>query len=274
VETAVSAAAGAPREQRLVFGEDARLYDRARPGYPAALVGDVLEFAGADPPLAAIEVGAGTGKATVAFAAAGVAVLAIEPDEAMGAVASENCERFASVEVVRASFEDWRVEPGTFDLLFSAQAWHWIRPEVRCDLAAAHLRPGGTVALFWHRADWADDDPLRLALDECYRRHAPELYAKGPGFPGLTPATSQVVALEELAASPHFRDVTVHHHPWQATFSAAAFVDLLATQSDHRMLPPTVRGRLFEEVRGVVTAHGAPMAVPYDILLLLGRRAG
>jgi hypothetical protein len=35
----------APREQRLVFGEVAETYDRVRPGYPQALVDDVLAFA-------------------------------------------------------------------------------------------------------------------------------------------------------------------------------------------------------------------------------------
>lgn len=263
---------GAPREQRLVFGEDARLYDRARPGYPRALVDDVMAFAVAEGPVSAIEVGAGTGKATVAFAGAGVAVVAIEPDEAMAAVASENCRGLDAVRVVRTSFEDWPVEPGAFDLLFSAQAWHWIRPGVRCDLAAGHLRPRGTIALFWHRPDWPADDPLRLALDECYRLHAADLHAKGPGFPGLTPVAAQTGAHDELAASGHFRDVTVHHHRWQAELRADAFVDLLATQSDHRMLPEERRERLFDEVRDVLAGHGEPIGIPYDILLLLGHR--
>ena len=57
------------REQRLVFGEVADLYDRSRPGYPASLVDEVVSYAGLTAGDAVLEVGCGTGKATVPFAA-------------------------------------------------------------------------------------------------------------------------------------------------------------------------------------------------------------
>lgn len=65
----------------------AELYDRSRPSYPPALVDDVLEFAGAVPGSAdrALEVGAGTGKATTLFAERGVSVVALEPGGALAA---------------------------------------------------------------------------------------------------------------------------------------------------------------------------------------------
>ncbi len=68
------------REQRLVFGEDAELYDKARAGYPESLVDDVLAFVGGKAPqVRALEVGAGTGKATMSFARRGVDIVALEP---------------------------------------------------------------------------------------------------------------------------------------------------------------------------------------------------
>ena len=265
---------GELREQRLVFGEDAELYERARPGYPQSLVDDVLAYAGVEAAgCRALEVGAGTGKATVAFAARGVAIVAVEPDAAMGTVLARNCRGFPAVRIVEASFEDAPVEAGAFDLVYSAQAWHWVGPEVRCVLAAAQLRAGGAIALFWHRTDWGAGDPLRAALDECYRLHAPTLYEKGPGFPGLTPAALQSRAHEELAACRDFVDVTVHHHRWRADFTPETFLELLATQSDHRLLDDRGRATLFDAVRDVLVEHGGSVTVPYDILLVLGRRS-
>ena len=55
------------RVQALVFGEVAAEYDRVRPGYPPELIDTVLSHAPADP--TALDVGAGTGKATAMFAA-------------------------------------------------------------------------------------------------------------------------------------------------------------------------------------------------------------
>src|SRR6266516_5867243 len=120
-----------PREQRLVFGEVAETYDRARPGYPPALVDDVISFARLDAHDSVLEVGCGTGKATVQFAARGLEMLCLEPSESMAAVARRNCEPFPRVSIETASFEDWRVENGAFRLLISAQAWHLVSPGTR-----------------------------------------------------------------------------------------------------------------------------------------------
>jgi tRNA G46 methylase TrmB len=68
------------RERRLVFGEVAELYD----SYPPALVDDLVAMAGLDGGQAVLEVGAGTGKATVLFAQRGIPVLAIEPQRPDG----------------------------------------------------------------------------------------------------------------------------------------------------------------------------------------------
>jgi hypothetical protein len=43
-------------ERALVFGEDAVSYERARPGYPSELIGDVLDLV---EPVRVVEVGAG-----------------------------------------------------------------------------------------------------------------------------------------------------------------------------------------------------------------------
>jgi trans-aconitate methyltransferase len=118
-------------ERRLSFGAVAELYDQARPTYPAALVDDVLEYAGASEGDAAVEVGAGTGKATSLFAARGLQIVALEPSHGMAELARRNCAAFANVVVEEQEFERWRPGEARFRLLFSAQAWHWVSPEVR-----------------------------------------------------------------------------------------------------------------------------------------------
>lgn len=156
----------AERIQARVFGEVADEYDRIRPGYPAALVDDVLAFAriGVAP---APEVGAGTGKATVAFAQRGVTITAVEPDEAMAAVLARRV-------LVRRTWQSRsprsRTTPPSqpFGLLFSAQAWHWTDPAVRWHRAAAALAPGGALALFWNNDRPADPEAIDAVLAQCH----------------------------------------------------------------------------------------------------------
>ena len=152
-----------------MFGDVAELYERVRPTYPDALIDDVIELAGIDPSARALEVGAGTGKATRQFAARGVAVRAVEPSAAMAAVAREVCADYQGVTVEEAEFEDFDPAGETFPLLFSAQAWHWISPGVRYVKARRVLEPRGVLAAFWNRPRW-ETSPLRTELLEAYGR--------------------------------------------------------------------------------------------------------
>src|SRR4051812_39607466 len=147
------------RERRMVFGEAVELYEAARHDHPDAPVSDVAAAAGPGP---ALEVGAGTGKATVAFAAHGLDLTCLEPDPRMAAALRRTVAAYPGVRVVDSTFESWRPDRA-FGLLYSAQAWHWVDEEVRTDLAAAALAPGGTLALFWNASLVADPE-LHAAL--------------------------------------------------------------------------------------------------------------
>lgn len=261
------------REQRLVFGEVAELYDSARAGYPDALVDDVISFAGsAGPGLRAVEVGAGTGKATVSFAARGLEIVAIEPSPGMAAVARRNCTLFPRVRVEEMSFEDWPVPAGEFGLVYSAQAWHWVTPGIRDAKAAAALAPGGALAMFWHRARWR---PGRLHddLDSLYQRLAPGLLAQQPTFPGLAPNPGDGLVADEIRKTGLFRDETMCDYPWLATFTGDSYTQLLMTQSGHRMLPGERRDELLAGVRDIIAAHGGEIVVPHSTILAMARLA-
>ena len=58
------------REQRTVFGEVAEQYERTRPGYPDELFDTVMRFGELEAGDRALEIGAGTGKATRGFVGA------------------------------------------------------------------------------------------------------------------------------------------------------------------------------------------------------------
>ena len=251
------------RKQRVVFGEDADLYDRARPGYPDQLVADVLDFVGIDAPRV-IEIGAGTGKATIEFAA-------IEPSAEMAAVAGRNCAAFPQVSLQLSDFEDWQNDTGRFDLLISAQAWHWIAPDVRYLKACGLLQPFGCLALFWNRAVWANRE-MRTTLDDVYRTFAPELQAQEPGFPGLSPSRTDVELAREIEESGLFGPVEHRTYQWSDLYSSEQFTELLQTQSNHRLFPADRRATLLAEIARVIDDTGDPLKMDYATHLYLARR--
>ncbi len=131
---------------RSIFDEAAELYDRARPGYPAALFDDLAGLACCGPGCRVLEIGCGTGQASVPLAARGCALVCVELGPSMAAVARRNLARFPAARVVTAAFEDWPLPPEPFDLVLSATAFHWLDPAVRVVKSADALRPGGALA--------------------------------------------------------------------------------------------------------------------------------
>jgi SAM-dependent methyltransferase len=254
----------ADRVRARIFGEVAAEYDRIRADYPAALVDDVLAYArpGAAP---ALEVGAGTGKATLAFARRGVTVDAVEPDQAMADVLIRRAGAHPSVTVTVCAFEDF-VPPRPYGLLFSAQAWHWTDPAVRWLRAAAALRPGGALALFWH-----NDRPTDDAVMDAFRAAHAGYRDQFP--PAAGPNTATGLATEwprtELEERPEFGELSQHVYEWERTLSTADFLAYLSTQSAYRLLEDGARAELFQAIADQV---GEQVRLSGQTALYLARR--
>ena len=257
------------RERRLIFGEDAELYDRSRPAYPDPLVADLIALAGLTDGRGALEVGAGTGKATAMFAARGVPVLAIEPSAEMAAVARRNCAGYPGVEIVEADFERWRPDGREFALVYAAQSWHWIAPEVRFQRARAALPAGGLLAAFWTRPRW-DRSELRDELTAVYRDYGPELERDGPMHPATNlPFDEYQDWSAAIQAAGGFDKSEVRRYDWTQTYSAAGFAELSGTLSEILLMEPGLRRQLLEDIRGVIDAAGGTFTMSYVTLLYL-----
>src|SRR6266536_6619989 len=131
---------------RETFNQAAELYYRARPGYPPALFDELAAVAGLGPGCRVLEIGCGTGQATVPLAERGCEIVAVELGADLATVARRNLARFPRVEVVVAAFEDWPLPTEPFDTVVAATAWHWLAPAVRVAKAAQALRPGRALA--------------------------------------------------------------------------------------------------------------------------------
>ncbi|HTU87847.1 MAG TPA: class I SAM-dependent methyltransferase [Solirubrobacteraceae bacterium] len=255
-------------KRRLSFGGVAELYDRSRPSYPAPLVDDVVEFARAASGDRVLEVGAGTGKATVLFAQRGLSVVGLEPSAEMAAVARRNCAAYENVTIVRAEFERWRPDGHPFRLLFSAQAWHWIAPDVRYHAARAVLEPGGALALFWNAPDWACTE-LRDELAHVYRRNGRADVTDDPMNP-CAPLGDEDWP-QEIAATEGFGGPQVRNYRWKVSYTTAEYLDLLGTHSPIVILDEPRRRRLLADVAGVIDAHAGTVDLSYVTRLCLAR---
>ena len=260
------------REQRLVFGEVAELYDRHRPAYPDAVVDDLIELAGLRAGSHVLEVGAGTGKATSMFAARGMRVLAVEPSTEMAGVARRVCAGYDGVRIEQTDFERWDPAGREFRLVFAAQAWHWVDPEVGFAKAASVLRPGGVLAAFWNRAVWARAQ-LRDAILDAYKRAAPEILAEtDPIHPGSVLPADNEEWRRAVAATGGLSAADVRDYEWTQTYSGADYAALLDTHSTIRVLDSERRSALLDAVANAIEENGDELILPFLTRLCLASR--
>jgi trans-aconitate methyltransferase len=249
------------RARNTIFGEVARLYHDARPTYPDALFDAVVAYGALQPRARVLEIGAGTGKATVEWLRRGLDVVALEPSPGMAAVLAET-----GVDAEATTFEAWTVQPEAFRLVTAAQAWHWVTGPDRYDRAVAALAPGGVLALFWNKPR-EFDGALGADVETAYQQYAPELAEDvAKNWPLRHTAN-------EMAATDGLDDTEQRDFVWTQRYTTDEYVKLLGTHSNHRMLGDERRDGLHHAVREVLDAHGGTVEVVYDVELYLARRA-
>lgn len=222
----------------LVFGTAAEDYERFRAEYPEELVDAVLSHAGREIHTA-VEVGAGTGKATRLFARRGIRVTALEPDAAMAELLVRSTNGLP-VDPIITTFEGFATER-QFDLLFSASAWHWTDPSTRWRRAASLLAPGGVLALFGHPYELANPD-LGAAVEDLERR-----LQLDHGWSGGQPWSAA-----DIANAEGFTDVVQQALPLTVVMQADDFVARLSTVSSYLALEALQRAQVLAQVRALL----------------------
>ncbi|MFG1922224.1 class I SAM-dependent methyltransferase [Cryptosporangium sp. NPDC048952] len=223
------------RNRAESFGPIAGDYDRYRPEFPAALLADVVALA----PANVLDVGCGTGKVAVGLRHAGLDVLGVEIDPRMAAVA-----RAHGVPVEVAGFETWDDAGRRFDVITSGNAWHWIDPVRGAERAAQLLRPGGTLVRSW---TFAVLDPDALALLEGVYAGRADVH---------THAEAAVSEDRREAPLAGFSDSEARVYRWDLQFTTAEWVGLIATFSDHQLLPAEERAALLGAVSAAIDDAG------------------
>lgn len=232
---------------RATFEEVAEQYDRARPTYPAAVFDDLAELGGVPADGRILEIGPGTGKATVELARRGYEVTGVELGPELAAVARRSLAAFPRAEVVVADFERWQPARADFDAVVAFTAFHWIAPELRYAKPAALLRAGGALAVV-HTHHVLNDDPFWVESQADYDAVAPHPKERPPppieDEPWLEPDAELFPTLEQ------------RRYPDEKVYSPDEYIALIATHSENIARPPEQREELFRRLHARVAAQG------------------
>jgi SAM-dependent methyltransferase len=255
---------------RASFESAADTYERARPPYPRELFDELIELAGLEPPASLLEIGCATGKATRPLAERGFRIVCVELGPRLAAQARTNLVGLP-VEIHLAPFEGWQAGSQRYELVFAANAWHWLDPAVRYRKAHELLRPGGHLA-FWDalHAFPVGFDPFFTEIQEVYDSIGESWTGDWPPPPPeLIPDQAS-----EIEATGLFDRVDVRRYRWETRYSADQYIALLETFSGHLAMEPSERAHLYAEIRERIGRRANPTVLrDWCATLHVARRA-
>jgi SAM-dependent methyltransferase len=234
------------------FADVADVYERGRPDYAPAVVGAVTSELRIPAGAPVLDLAAGTGKLTRALLAAGLDVVAVEPQSALREVLAAN----VGSERVRAGLAEAIPLPdASVAAVTVADAFHWFDHAAALAEIRRVLRPGGGLAVFstapdWRGASWAHE--VGTIVSGARPEH--------PHFDG-PPWQDAVVASGGWTAPREVRVTSSQPAPRER------FVDYLASMSWVAALPEQRRQEMLAEIGALISAGETPAEVPVHAVI-------
>lgn len=132
------------------FTGKAEAYAKGRPGYPKAAIETIVGLAPSGAVFA--DIGAGTGKFTVALAECGYSVFAVEPNADMRGQLAVTLASFPNAKIIDGIAEATTLPNHSVDILTVAHALHWFDLDAFRAECRRVVRPGGLVIAIYNLA--------------------------------------------------------------------------------------------------------------------------
>lgn len=244
------------------FDENVILYDKYRPTYVSELYSDMFKYADIPPSSNILEVGCGTGKATLPLIQTGAKVTAVELGKNLAEFTKEKFKSYDNFSVINKRFEDFETTE-KYDLIVSATAFHWIPHSFGYPRCLQLLKNNGVLAVFWTTVDISNENiELKNSINKLYDKYKPEQpwsYKK------------RCEDIQDFFKTNNYRDIYFRIYKNLRTFNADSYIGLLHTYSDHMSMPAKTRNVFFEKIHQEISKHGS-IVLEDKIDLHMGRK--
>lgn len=249
------------------FDTVAEQYEKLRPGYVEEMYEDIFKYRQLDKTSHAVEVGIGGGQASLPILKTGCKVTAVEYGKNFSELCRDKFREFSEFSVVHTKFEDFAYESNSYDLVYSASAFHWVPEEIGYPKVFDMLKSGGAFARFAnHPYEDKGRKELSQTIDRIYAVHMPN--AKEGNEYGEQEAKERAEIVQKYG----FIDICYHLYRRTRTFSAKQYIALLGTYSDHMIIEEEKRKVFFSEIEDAINRFGGQITLYDTIDLQLARK--
>lgn len=243
-------------------------YHSVRPGYPAQLFTDIKENCSIGTDSRLLEIGAGSGIATVELAKIGCEVVAIEPGSNLAEIARKETSQFDRVNVLEGTFESYQAT-AKFDAILAFTAFHWLSEGNRYQHVLDLLKPSGSLVLVWN-SFFQSDSPVNSEVNAAYTDCLPDIYpTKSTASEVNRGVLSKLNGREvEVIGNPLFYPVFLRKYLTTYNYDEETFPKLLNTFPKVVEVPEERRNQFFGRISEIIKKHGK-ISVPVLSTLII-----
>lgn len=260
------------KELGATFDTEASKYDKMRPGYADELFQAIFEYVKIGEGSRVVEVGSGSGQATLPVLKTGCELTSVEYGENFSRILMEKFGGYKGFKVITGKFEDVDLEDDAYDLVFSATAFHWVPEDIGYPKVYSALKSGGAFARFANRPRNSQNAPeLAAEIDALYEEYYNKAYdIKSGTKKWFTEEKANEISL--IPAKYGFTDITYKLFYRERVFTADEYIQLLGTYSDHIAIEETIRNEFFSKIAAAINRHGGKIIISDTMDLELARK--
>ncbi|MCH5276007.1 MAG: class I SAM-dependent methyltransferase [Lachnospiraceae bacterium] len=254
------------------FDTVASTYEKFRPGYTDELYKMIFDYITLNESCHAVEVGIGGGQATLPILKTGCNLTAVEYGEQFSKLCMEKFKEYQNFSIVTNKFENTDFSDNTYDLVYSASAFHWVPEDIGYTKVFSMLKSGGAFARFAnHPYRDKGNLPLSEEMDRIYVAYYDKFHHKKRE--AITEySEEQALQRSKIAEKYGFVDIKYALFHRTRTFLASEYRRLLGTYSDHIAMEESIREKFFSKIEEAINNHGGSITVYDTIDLQLARK--
>jgi SAM-dependent methyltransferase len=255
-----------------MFDRTADYYDRYRPSYPTAIIERIIPLIPKAGSARMLEIGAGSGKATELFLPAVRAhrlcrIDCVEPGENLVRIGQARFAPYAQIQYIIGRFEEVPLPPNHYDVVFSAQSFHWIPQPQGYTKCASILRDHGVLALFWN---------MYITDDSALDRDLLALSAQYGGFADFLSADDCEKRVGTIAAGIQNRGLfeapQIHRVLWSQSYTAEEYYGFALTGNAFVQRSEEEKQRACRDIQALAEKYGGTILRPYLCVLYLAAK--
>ena len=247
-------------------------YEKFRPAYTDELYKMIFDYVTLNNSCYAAEVGIGGGQATLPILKTGCNLTAVEYGKEFTKLCKEKFKEYRNFSIITNKFEDTNFLDDTYNLVYSASAFHWVPENIGYTKVFSMLKSGGAFARFAnHPYRDKGNLPLSEEMDKIYAEYYYKFYNKKQEVP-TEYSEEQAIQRAKIAEKYGFVDINYALFHRTRTFSANEQSTLLGTYSDHIAIEESIRKEFFSKIEEAINSLGGSITIYDTIDLQLARK--